>query len=982
MTHRRNFIKNSLGMIAGTAFLPNFLTNGFEDYELPSFLRQKDLQHSREVLFGDPVLIVQGPDDIFIQAYRYQVDGGLLQQFKKNIHILCHELVLNEGIEVVNGKNISIFCYHLKSSKEVGIRSTGLQGEKAVKAPGAQGIGQAGEAGDNQIEQGIKVFVDGGDGGEVRVTYQNIINSYAIKVESIGGTGGKGEDGGNGYHGQAGEVGRNSSLGGAAVQGGQGQSGSKGGNGAVGGKGGHGKSVIITKMIVPGEISAPTHHLITAASKGGVGGTGGKGGDGGDGGPGGAGGRTGFMTSGGGGGVNGGGGIDRWHLNNGRVASGAQGPKGEDGKDGIKGLDGSQGIVTTSTLTATQVSALLSTPFIKLIQLKAQSLYMNNQFDEASELLVFLSALDESKFDNPTNQLYYNLCKFMFAGSKEAGIIIERAKRYALQLSLGLNFWGSSANYVPRIRKDYLKREIIQLIGIAKSFEDTLNTFYNEQTLKQDAFNAIQQSRNVLNQSLTLLKTNLDQKQTYTFIGLQKEIYNLNVDIEKKAKRLDRAENKFKDALKEKNKKKCGFKEVITCAQVIVSIGTAAASFGAGLAASVSAINAYNQLSATAGDTLKDQWGVVSAVGKIAKEAAGNMSTASNALDKIEDGISALFEKNKADATLSTSLIELEYEDFVKTMDKYIDMPEARAYKAEMRQYVNIINTRNKKRLEYTNNILEIQKAKNEIALIELDLGKTQDATVLAASRLAPGELQLMMVNQYLSVKGQMMRLLYLLNRSMVFFSLKNNNLIFHDASIASLQTDLIDTIVNGIEDDNALGNGLNEFKSNIVLLDEEKYPLSFKDFKANKPNEDFVLDFYIAPDEKGFQGEYAEIRIKNVRVFIDGLNCSSDKVSMKLEHLGNSLIRSRANKNHDFCHDIVPITLDYFHRKNDNQAYQNYQNNITGTFEDSQAKYTLVSPFANWRLTIRKDVNPSVNLNRIKRVRMLFDFYATPRSS
>lgn len=57
-------------------------------------------------------------------------------------------------------------------------------------------------------------------------------------------------------------------------------------------------------------------------------------------------------------------------------------------------------------------------------------------------------------------------------------------------------------------------------------------------------------------------------------------------------------------------------------------------------------------------------------------------------------------------------------------------------------------------------------------------------------------------------------------------------------------------------------------------------------------------LNFYLS-SEVDFGVEYTEIRVKNVRVYLDLV---STKLSIKLEHLGNSLIVLRNNDRFDFC--------------------------------------------------------------------------------
>ncbi|WP_166919782.1 hypothetical protein [Flavobacterium poyangense] len=975
MSSRRHFIKNSSIVLGSVAFLPDIMLFNLKNFSEDT-IKNQSKDKVFDIMFGDPILIVHGENDILIQAYSYTVKNGFLKNFKKNIHILCHELIIEDDIEVLDGRNISIFCYSIKAVRDTIIVSRGKSGENVAKAPNAQQIGQHGEAGNNEIDTTRKVFVDGGDAGKVSLTYSVATSANKIKLYSLGGDGGKGEDGGDGYTGAVGVVGANAKTDGQPQAGGVGQKGGNGGNGASGGAGGKGNDINITRYYLDYVEQDPIiHDFVEILSIGGKGGAGGKGGIGGTGGAGGAGGKYGSWRGSGGGPH--GSGSESWRLSNNRAQSGAQGSIGDTGGNGAEGVAGITGSVSQSFAVIKEISNQLTTSYTKLLLLKAESFYLNSDLAKAVELFNVVSRVNTSLLDNPVNRLYFSLCNFTFADITESDVIVNRAKVYQSQINLGLNFWARSANYVPRLRKDYLKREINQLITLAVSFESTVFKFYNQQTLADAEVQSIQQSQSSIMQGLSILKTNYQNKYNYTFYALQDEIKGLNLDIDKRVIQLERAEKRFKDALKERNKKKCGFKEVISCAQIIVSVGVAVSSFGAGIGATVGAIQTYNKLSETA-DTLKEQWGVVKEVGKIAKEASTSFGNAANALERVEDKIGDFFAKAKNDASLTTSLIEMEYEDFEKTINKYIDMPEARAYKAEMRQYINVINNRNKKRLEYSSSIHELDKLKSDITLVEIDLQKLSDPLIVNAAKQAPGELQLLMVNQYYSVKKQIINLLYLFTRSMEFYSLKHNEMQYFDASIATLQSNLINSTIDDIENENALSNGLNPYLNKEVIIDIKRYPLMFTDFiKGDETGH--VLNFSLLPEDD-LKGDFAEIRIRNVRVYLDGIRNKGNAVSMKLEHLGNSLIISRRGKKHDFCHDKVPILLDYKYDEHQDDQYdlESYRNNITGTFEDSNKKYTLVSPFANWRLSINKDVNPQVDLRRVRKVKLIFDFYAT----
>ncbi|MDR2235905.1 MAG: hypothetical protein LBE92_07255 [Chryseobacterium sp.] len=976
--NKREFLKSSMSLTLGALFFPKLLLSGKNSGE--NQLHNNSTSLTNDGIFGIPLIKTIDANNIFIQTYSFNVNGSFFKGLSKNLFILCHDLILNENIEIIEGRNIHITCVNLIANRDISIVAKGTDGESAAKEFNAQKTGENGADGDNIISLSNPYKISGGQGGNITINYSCLNSDYKIIISSLGGSGGKGEDGGDGYMGERGDIGGDAPSGGIPEKGKNGKNGGKGGNGAIGGNGGDGGNLKLNRFVIkqpedPLNCVQDSSFIVSAV--GGLAGAGGNGGQGGDGGPGGIGGREGDWNFRG---RN----SDRqyWELGNRRADVGKQGLKGNNGSKGVSGSAGKNGSILRRKITINELSADLTIPYLKLLMLKAESLYINNHAAESVRLLMLVSQVNIELLDNPVNNLYVSLSKFSFNDKDEITQLVQKANNYLMRIELSLDYWGKSLNYVPRIRKDYLKNEISALIPMAISFEQMVNHFYGKEILNTQDLENIKEVQQSNQNSLLRLNSEFAQKKQFTFFILQNQIKELNEDIERRIQILEKADKKFKDAIKAQNKKKCGFTEVISAVQVIVSIGTAASGLGAGLMSSVNAIKTFNELNETTENTLNGKWGVVKEVQKIVKEASNSYQTATKALDSVEENYSKIFAKQKVDNAETTKLIELELQDFEKLMDRYINMPEARAYKAEMRQYVNAVNIRNQKRLDYTNNVLELDKIRIEIDLLKVQQQKLLTKEFITASTQAPGELQLLILNQYYATRGQIIRLIYLLEKSYEYYSLKSNKMSFLDLSIASLQANIIDGRLRDIENTNALGNGLNLYPDTArVTLTKENYPLIFTTLKDESEN--YSFDFYISPDDEGFKGEYSDIRIKNVRVFMDKVVCATDKLSMKLTHMGNSMIMDAEGKTFQFMHDKVGLTLDYFFQRPKQLAYNgvSYIDNITGSFEDSKDEYSLISPFANWKLTIRKDANPGLKLNKVKRIDIEFDFYARPRA-
>src|SRR6476660_6033421 len=245
--NRRKFLRNS-SLLTSSFFVQPFISQNFFSKE---FLPEPYVQDPTIEDFIHPNhLFVDSTknDEILIQAYDFQLGGDF--NFKnvgqKKIVVYCYNLMVNGQFENFGG-SVFISCRNINCINDAKILVNGFSAADAGKeSQTCTGESPNGENANNLNVDGSTIKLDGTDGGNIVLYFENLKGNLYLDVS--GGKGGKGEDGADACDGRDGRNGPNGSRTCPPRAAGGGESGFPpgiNGDGAPGGKGGNAGKIYI-----------------------------------------------------------------------------------------------------------------------------------------------------------------------------------------------------------------------------------------------------------------------------------------------------------------------------------------------------------------------------------------------------------------------------------------------------------------------------------------------------------------------------------------------------------------------------------------------------------------------------------------------------------------------------------------------------------------------------------------------------------------
>lgn len=293
--------------------------------------------------------------------------------------------------------------------------------------------------------------------------------------------------------------------------------------------------------------------------------------------------------------------------------------------------------------------------------------------------------------------------------------------------------------------------------------------------------------------------------------------------------------------------------------------------------------------------------------------------------------------------------------------------------------YVNTVLQRNNQVMHYNNVItvfLQTRTKLNSYANDQLALG-TQEAQLVNSD--IPG-LASIVQSSYLDYTAKVLQLLYDTRRALTFWTLNSGTVQLSSlrdedfpspglgARLKTLKGDIITDF--GSQTD-ALGIGRQPFgvpggpggQPKIVELDE--WQLELLKMPPSKTGQEFFTTIQINPvtkdtslDDNVFATN-ADVRISNVRVYLEGAKTDNSTLNFKLQHLGDEQIVTVKNETRRFTHDRLVFTFEY--------------NLVSGAITrdgrlDLDPEYALPGPFATWRIGVSPLANKNLDLSNVTR--------------
>ncbi len=788
----------------------------------------------------------------------------------------------------------------------------------------------------------------GQDAGAITLIAEEFVGQ--VVVDAIGGQGERGQDGGNGGVGLAGDNGPDAVIGGSGWMqsitrspeaGRKGKTGGRGGNAGMSGAGGSGGRVTVIS------VKPMTKPAISA--QGGSGGAKATPGKGGLGGPGGLGGRNASCRT-----------FGRppdisriCSHDNSRAASGPAGDSGTYGAEMGSAQPGPSQtpVVTTSqdylqyffAKTAAPADLQLPPPPVEQRQLvlhQAELRYVNGEFNQAVVLLDWLVQVTPSASTQPGPG------RDMPAWRS----IHERAITLLRQIRSGLNYYGKPENSVPLAALSFYQKQLPDLLNTALVLEDAYNK-YAADNARQDAqmqalrtaIDQVKAGRDTIVGELDHLKRQIPE--------VQNAIASLSLSVESQANAVLAASTIFQEGLIRATACE-SFMKLVANIACIVQMGSAAfATFKA----------------------IRGAYGA---------SRAGGDATLSNVIKELkpisdDDTIGSIRESIGKIQSLNTpsmpdaGKLAVSREDFDKMIQPYESLPEAQAYKTVMHNYLDGVQARNDKVLEYNGLVAKQATLEEKIRQSDLTRQETEDAMAKGNDPTVP-RFRAFMQGAYLQLKNNVLRFLFEENQAFIYWALEPRAFLVSDQTVAQLKTTHARLSSDVLEHINGSTAPFQPFTAAEVRLTEEQLQEQFRALVRgrNMPGRgrEHSIAIQIRLSQPAFKG-CTNVLARSFALELPGAKTSNGLLMVRLIHSGRALFRNQSGKQFEFSHLYRKVHYNYeltTGKKIDG-------GNLAG--EPGQESQIIgVSPFSTWTIIVRdsgddQSENPGLDLSKLEKI-------------
>ncbi|GES63467.1 hypothetical protein NFIA_003630 [Aspergillus terreus] len=295
--------------------------------------------------------------------------------------------------------------------------------------------------------------------------------------------------------------------------------------------------------------------------------------------------------------------------------------------------------------------------------------------------------------------------------------------------------------------------------------------------------------------------------------------------------------------------------------------------------------------------------------------------------------------------------------------------------------YVDAVLTRNGNVLRYNSDVALINKYQKELSLFQIEKADLirQDYDRVGADRPA---MTAFIKKVYDSSIDDTQLWLYKAQRAFNFAALDNSNVIgnlLQDVPVSSLDYTLLNTVLS------RLSGSYNNHKEKMGHKPQSKpgikYRLDKDDFEdlQERAKDDIINLFIEIPADPAKRppstfSHMADIRVTAVRFFLPGAVTMNEKdklLQLSITHPGTEKIMDRMENTMTFTH--APLTVQFTY------ASQTLKYDGPGTSDGTMGSateddYSLVGPFTTWRIEIRAEDNPGLDLSKITEAYMEFD--------
>jgi hypothetical protein len=341
---------------------------------------------------------------------------------------------------------------------------------------------------------------------------------------------------------------------------------------------------------------------------------------------------------------------------------------------------------------------------------------------------------------------------------------------------------------------------------------------------------------------------------------------------------------------------------------------------------------------------------------------------------------------------------------FDKILQPYIDLPEAKAAKEAIQQYVKLVLQRNADILKYNSYLAQIASLKGQIAQHTAQLNQVRTALAQQSNpALAP--LVAFMARLYHDARAQAIHMIYMASRSFAFWSLKPNTSAFTDfvglTDPTGINCETLHAAMQNIVD--SLGDAIEKFKTGpqkfpadsqqsptsggtqvkptgvAFKLTDDQNPGIFATLKTPNANHLHQVSFSVPPALKHTPEtdspfyDKANVRLSKVRAWVYGATTDNHILNVDITHSGSETIVDPLDAANSFTHEPVTKTFRFDHSIS--PAYKSEAIKVDGDFEYKARDndYAQPGPFTLWTITIDPAFNTGLNMTGVNEITLEF---------
>lgn len=606
----------------------------------------------------------------------------------------------------------------------------------------------------------------------------------------------------------------------------------------------------------------------------------------------------------------------------GRAPSGAPGPSGAAAPNGQDGPAGEAHEPEIACITVTEIAREMSLVQLLMVLHRAEVAYLNEDYRRCVSDFAWLERIARARVEADPSA----------APTGEWEALQRRAAVLGAQLAAGLDFYGLPHNHAPRVALEIYKRDVDALGKIAKTVEES---YENYQGAYDDKKGQRERLRDALNQSARVLQSLESERKVAEEAArkAQEVVAQLTTSLQAQEGALFGANSALQAAIQ--RQAGCEFGEVLKALGTIVAVGRAAYGDISGIVGVVAAVGAQD-----AGTTSVD--GVIEQVRKV----AGNVDDLREQYGKIRGLVQ---ERPHA------AKVIMEREEFDRVMAPYRDLPEARAYQAQLDAYLATLDTINHTLLDAHASRVRAEALAAEIAQRQLEEGRIRNG-LTAQYDPALAECVAFFGRLYRQVREMICRALHREFRAYQYWALVEGRFQVDDRSVAALlatQADLITQWENALE---RFKRPASVIQGLTVVLSEEDFAPEFARLREGKP-----LTFSIPPSHDAFR-ELAAVFVQDVVIRIPGATTGDGRLYARLVHQGRSRIVTPAREPRDYLHEPV-ATLVINNLRDDRPMKQG--------LGGQEGVFASLSPFALWTLDL--SANRGLDLSAARSIELEF---------